>query len=303
MKRSYNMLALGALILALFALTQVVFIVRQGEVAVLTRLGRPVTAITEPGLYRRWPMPIERVYSFDSRLRVAEGSLEESLTADGKNVLLSLYAGWKIEDPIKFLERVGSDAQAEAAVDGLLRAAKSTVIGRFPFASLVNADAAQLKLADIEQAILAGVQESATARYGLKVDFVGLRRIGLPESITESVFARMRAERQELAGRYKAEGEGESIRIRAQADSDRDRQLAEAEARAKRTRAEGDAAAAAAYQAFDQNPELAIYLRQLEIMERILKERATVVLSADTEPFFHLKSGSGATNTPAPRGP
>lgn len=289
MKRSFNLLALGALVAVLFVFTQVLFIVRQGEVAVLTRLGRPVGAITEPGLYRRWPLPVERVYTFDSRVRVAEGSLEESLTADGKNVLLSLYAGWRIQDPIKFLERVGTDNQAAAAVDGLLRAAKSTVIGRFPFAALVNADAAQLRLADIEQAILAGVQEQAGARYGLQVDFVGLRRIGLPESITESVFARMRAERQELADRYKAEGEGESIRIRAQADAERDQLLAQADADAKRTRADGDAQAAAAYEVFEKNPELAMFLRKLEIMEETLKERATVVLNVETEPFDLLK--------------
>ena len=289
MKRSFNLLALGALVAVLFVLTQILFIVRQGEVAVLTRLGRPVGAISEPGLYRRWPLPVERVYTFDSRVRVAEGSLEESLTADGKNVLLSLYAGWRIQDPIKFLERVGTDGQAEAAVDGLLRAAKSTVIGRFPFAALVNADAAQLKLAEIEQAILAGVQEQAEARYGLQVDFVGLRRIGLPESITESVFARMRAERQELADRYKAEGEGESIRIRAQADAERDQLLAQADADAKRTRADGDAQAAAAYEVFEKNPELAMFLRKLEIMEETLKERATVVLNVETEPFDLLK--------------
>ena len=215
---------------------------------------------------------------------------------DGKNVLLSLYAGWRIQDPIKFLERVGTEGQAAAAVDGLLRAAKSTVIGRFPFASLVNADAAQLKLADIEQAILAGVQEQAGARYGLQVDFVGLRRIGLPESITESVFARMRAERQELADRYKAEGEGESIRIRAQADAERDQLLAQAEADAKRTRAEGDAKAAEAYEVFEKNPELAMFLRKLEIMEQTLKERATVVLNVETEPFDLLKG-----NRPAPQ--
>lgn len=289
MKRSLPLILLGALIAALFVLTQVVFIVRQGEVAVLTRLGRPVGAITEPGLYRRWPTPIERVYAFDSRMRTAEGSLEESLTADGKNVLLSLYAGWRIKDPVKFLERVGTEQQAEAAVDGLLRAAKSTVIGRFPFSALVNADAKLLKLVDIEQAILAGVQSQAGARYGLQVDFVGLRRLSLPESITESVFARMRAERQELADRYKAEGEGESIRIRALADSERDKLLAQADADAKRTRAEGDAAAANSYQVFEQNPELAMFLRKLEVMEQILKDRATVVLNADTEPFDLLK--------------
>lgn len=299
MKRNLSLIVLGGLIALLFILTQVVFIVRQGEVAVLTRLGRPVGAITEPGLYRRWPRPVERVYTFDSRVRLAEGTLEESLTADGKNVLLSFYAGWRIQDPVKFLERVGAEKQAEAGIDALLRAAKSTVIGRYPFSALVNVDAAQLKLTDIEAAILAGVKEQALARYGLQVDFIGLRRIGLPETITESVFARMRAERQELADRYKAEGEGEAIRIKAQADSERDQQLAQADADAKRLRAEGDAAAVKHYEVFEQNPELAMFLRKLDVMEETLKTRSTVILSADMEPFDQLKSPSNASSRAA----
>lgn len=289
MKRNPVTLLLGSLIALLFILTQIVFIVRQGEVAVLTRLGRPVRAITEPGLYPRWPAPIERAYVYDARIRLAEGSLEESLTADGKNVLLGFYAGWRIADPVKFLERVGAEKPAEAGIDGLLRAAKSTAVGRYPFSALVNSDPALLKLGELEGVILKAVQEQAVSRYGIEVAFVGLRRIGLPETITESVFARMRAERQELADRYKAEGEGEAVRIKAEAESQRDTVLAQAEADAKRLRAEGDALAVKQYAVFEQQPELAMFLRKLDVMQDVLKERATVVLSAEMQPFDTLK--------------
>lgn len=290
MKRNPTMVIIGFLIAALFILLQVVFILRQGEVAVLTRLGNPVASITEPGLYRRWPWPIEKVYSYDNRVRSLEGSFEESLTEDGKNVLVALYAGWQIHDPVKFLERVGTPEQAESNLDGLLRTFKNAALGRTKFSNLVNVDASQLKLDDVEQKVLADVKTAALERYGVDMNFVGIRRIGLPEAITQSVFDRMRAERTELADRYKSEGEGEAIKIRAQADGDRDKLLAQADADAKRTRAEGDAAAAEYYQVFEKSPDLAMFLRKLEVLEDTLKEKATVVLGTDTEPFDLLKN-------------
>ncbi len=295
MKRNIGMILVGLVVAAIFIFLQIVFIVRQGEVAILTRFGRPVTAIQEPGLYRRWPWPIEKIYTYDNRTRPLEGSFEETLTQDGKNVLVSLYAGWRIQDPIKFIERVGALEQAESNLDGLLRTAKNAAIGRQKFSNLVNVDPGSLRLDDIESQVLVDVKSAALDRYGVEVQFVGIRRIGLPEAITESVFERMRAERTELADRYRSEGEGEAIKIRAQADGERDKLLAQAEADAKRIRAEGDAAAAEYYQVFEKNPDLAIFLRKLEVLEETLKEKATVVLSTDTEPFDILKSAKPET--------
>ena len=84
-------------------------------------------------------------------------------------------------------------------------------------------------------------------------------------------------------------GAGEAIKIRAQADSERDQMLAKAEAEARKLRAEGDAAAAQYYQTFAKNPDLATFLRKLEVMQDTLKEKSTVILSTETEPFDLLK--------------
>lgn len=294
MKRNIPMIFLGVLIAAVFALLQVVFTLRQGEVAVLTQLGRPVRALTEAGLYLRWPWPIQRVYRYDNRTRTLQGSFEETLTQDGKNVLVALYAGWRISDPITFLERVGTIEQAESNLDGLLRTYKNAAVGQLTFAQLVNIDPSALRADQIEQTVLHAVQPEALRRYGVDVRFVGVRRIGLPEAITQSVFERMRAERQALADRYRSEGEGEAIRIRAQADSERDQLLAQAEADARRSRAEGEAAAAGFFQVFEKSPELATFLRKLDALEETLREKSTVVLSSDTEPFDLLRGGDNA---------
>ncbi len=289
MKKNITLIVFGVVIAALFVLLQMVFIVRQGEVAVVTLLGKPVKAVAEAGLYSRWPWPIQRVYSFDNRTRTLEGSFEETQTADGKNVLVSVYAGWRIADPVKFLERVGTAERAEVNLDGLIRTYKNANVGQLRFGQLVNTDATQLKHDDLEKQLLAAVQGPAKDRYGIDVGFVGVRRVGLPESVTQSVFERMKAERQELADRYKSEGAGEAIKIRAQADSERDQMLAKAEAEARKLRAEGDAAAAQYYQTFAKNPDLATFLRKLEVMQDTLKEKSTVILSTETEPFDLLK--------------
>jgi len=294
MKRNLWIMITGLLVAALLLLLQVLFIVRQGEVAVLTTFGQPRRALTEPGLYVRWPWPVQRVYLFDARLRCLEGATEQVLTQDGKNLLVAVYAGWRISDPRLFLERVGTPAQAALGLDGLLRHHKTAVLGQYTLAQLVNVHPAELRYADIEQRMLTAVQAEARARYGIAVEFLGLRQLGLPEAITAKVFDRMREERKAIADGYRSEGEGEAIRIRAEADSARDQTLAKAEGDAKRLRAEGDAAAAEYYGVFEKNPELAMFLRKLEVLEQTLKEKSTVVLSADTEPFDLLRGGTPA---------
>jgi len=285
MKRNSLLLTVGVLVAALFVLLQVLFTVREGESAVVTTFGKPQRALTEAGLYVRWPWPIQRVYRFDNRIHTLEGTFEETLTSDGKNVLVAVYAGWRIHDPKMFLQRIGTPEQAERNLDALIRSQKNAILGQFPFSGLINTNTNAVKFEEIEQKMLTAVQGSALERYGVEVQFVGIRKIGLPESITEKVFARMKAEREEIAERYRSEGEGEAIKIRAQADSERNQLLATAEAGAKRIRAEGDAKAAESYQVFEKDPDLAIFLRKLESLEQTMKKKTSVVLSTDKPPF------------------
>lgn len=294
MKRKLSLMLFGLIIIALFALMQLLFIVREGEVAVVTQWGRPVNALTEAGLYKRWPWPVQRIYRYDHRVRTLQGSFEEALTADGKNVLIALYAGWRIAEPIRFLERVGTVEQAETSLDGLLRTFKNSAVGQYRFGQLVNTDASALRGEEIEQHVLEQARPQALERYGIELQFVGIRRLGLPEAITQSVFERMRAERQALADRYRSEGEGEAIRIRAGADSQRDQLLARADADARRSRAEGEAEAAEHFKVFEKSPELALFLRKLDALEETLKSKSTVVLSSDSQPFDLLRGGTNA---------
>lgn len=293
MKKNIWIPLLGLLVAALLLVAMVLYTVREGEAAVFTTFGRPVRTVSEPGLAWRWPWPVQRVYRFDLRRHCLEGLAEQTLTADGKNVIVSMYLGWRVADPLRFLERVGTVPDAERNLNGLLSTYKNAVLGRYPFRALINTDPAALQFDALEAEVLSLVAPEARARYGIDVDFTGLRRLTLPEAITEKVFERMRAERTELAERYRSEGEGEAIRLRAAADSSRDQLLANAEADAQRLRAQGDAEATEFFSVFEQEPELAMFLRKLAILEETLRERATVVLGPDTQPF-DLLQGEGA---------
>jgi len=292
MKQRVLMSLVGLTMLILLALLMLVFTVRQGDVVVVTTFGKVQRSISLAGLYFRWPWPIQKVQTYDNRWHLLPGTYEQTLTLDGKNILAGVYAGWRIADPIQFFQGLGTVQQAENNLNGLIRNHKNATLGQFNFSNLVNVDETALKFEEIEQAILKAVQPGARDRYGIEVGFIGIRQIGLPPSITEKVFERMRAERAEIAERYLSEGEGEAIRIRAEADSQRDQMLAEAEAKAKRMRADGDAAAAEFYKTFEENPELANFLKKLEVLEETLQEGSTLILGTDTQPF-DLLEGDG----------
>ena len=280
--------------LLLFAFS---FIVHQGEVAVVSTFGDPQRSIEEPGFYLRWPWPIHAVYRFDNRLRTIPGALEETQTYDGKIVILRMHAGWQIDDPIMFLERVGSVERAEGYLDGLIRNYKNDVIGRHPLSALLSTLPEDVRLDEMEREVLGEVQREALDRYSIRVAFVGASQLSLPENITQSVFERMRAERERLAEHHRSMGESDGRRIRAEADSQREQILAVAAAEAEALRAEGDAQAIESYRVFEQDPELAQYLRKLSLLETTMTNRTTLVVGTDFAPFDLLRS----EHVPAPK--
>lgn len=286
MKTSRLNLVIGTLLLALFVLLLFLFQVRQTEVAVVTTFGKATRPIAEPGLYFKWPWPVQKVTKLDKRLQALEGKFEETLTADGRNLLITVFAGWRIADPALFYSRFAgaSLAEAERSLENILRTAKNAAVGRHPFAHFVSVKTGDLKFDEIEKEILDAVRKDAQAQ-GIEVEIARIKRLGLPESVTEKVFDRMRAERSKEVERLRAEGQEEAIKIRSKADLDRDKLLADADAQAYRIRGEGEAEAAKSFAVFQQNPELALLILKLASLEETLKERSTLVLDPRTPPF------------------
>lgn len=286
---------IGGLLALIFACFLFLFQVRQTEVAVVTTFGRFSRSITEPGLNVRWPWPIQKIYKFDNRIVNFERRFEQTTTADGRSVLVSVFIGWHIDDPRLFMERLvsGDKNRVEQNLEGIVRDTKNAVIGAHPFGDLVSTNKARVRLNQIEQEMLASLHSRVRSNYGIAIDLLGIQQIGLPESITTKVFDRMRAERQRLVKQFQNEGEAEAIRIRSEADRIRQESLAQAEAQATILRGQGEAEAAKSYVAFEQNPELAMFLIQINALGNSLKTKATLVLDPQTPPFSLL--GANAT--------
>ncbi len=264
------------------------------ETAVVTTLGRVEEYTPEPGLHFRWPYPFQEVIKFDARRRCFEGNegkIEETRTADGSNIMVGIFVIYSIENAAKFYAELETVAKAEDLLNSQMRSVKNAAFGSFKFNQIINTDVSQLKLNEIESIIQKELAAS-TARFGIKIHNAGINALGEPASITEEVLKRMVEERKLEAQTYLSSGNTEAQKIRIAAEARSRTIVAEAEAEAKEIRAKGDAEAAKYYAAFKENPELAIFLRKLDALRKIMKTKTTLVLDTDAAPFDLLKSNS-----------
>ncbi len=290
MKRNPLTLIIGLLLIIVFALLLFVFQVRQSEVAVVTTFGKPTRPITQPGAYLKWPWPIQKVWWFDQRVQNFEDRLTEGLTRDSFNLLTSVYVGWKVSDPAAFFPRFAGSANPISSAEGLLDQwlgnAKTAVVGRHPLADFLSTTDNGASFVAIEKELLGAIQSQlSTNNFGLEIEFLGIKRVQLPESVSQSVFERMTSERKVLADRFQFEGEAEAQRIRSEADRKAAELLANAQGQATAIKGQGEAEAAKSLKVFQQNPELASFIFRLSALEEALKERSTLILDQHTPPF------------------
>lgn len=268
--------------------------VSETETAVVTTFAKVEDYTPEPGLHFRWPYPFQDVIKFDKRLLCFEGNegkIEETPIADGANVMVGIYVIYQISDAKKFYETIETVSKAEDFLNSKMRSVKNAVFGRYKFNQLINTDPKEVKLAEIEEQIQKELQDAA-AQFGITVAEAGVNAFGQPSRITDEVLKRMVEERKLAAQKYLASGNTEAQKIRIDADTQSRNIIATAEAKAKEIRAQGDADAAKAYAVFTQNPELAVFLRKLDALKRIMESKTTLVLDTDTAPFDIFKSQS-----------
>jgi modulator of FtsH protease HflC len=298
MKRNFLTVIIGAVLVLIFVLLLFVFQVRQSEVAVVTTFGKPTAhPYTEPGAYFKWPWPIQKVYKFDQREQTFEDKFSQTYTRDNNNLIVTIYTGWKISDASAFYPKfLGSIPDAQLALENMLRNAKNAVIGKHDLSDIVNTDPKQLKFDEIESEIQQAVQaDLSTNNYGISLEFLGLKKIELPESVTQSVFQRMTADRQLLISKEQYLGEKEATIIRADADRQASETIANAEASAIRIHGEAEAAAAPTLRVFEQNPDLYLFLLRIDALKASLNQKTTLIFDDRTPPFDlfqHLPTNS-----------
>lgn len=267
------------------------FVVEVGQFAVVTRFGRPVATYAEPGLHFRIPV-VDQVVRIDGRLLLTEPPVSEYLTLDKKNVIARPFLAWRVKDPLRFLQTVLLRESAEARLSAVTSSELGAALGSVPFEALVSVDPQKMRLSKIAEGVEQRVRDTAAREYGIDVVSLRLERLAFPQQNEAAVFQRMRAERERIARQFRSEGEESSLKIRAEADRERSELLAEADRKAAQIRGEAEAEAARVYaEALKQDPEFFRFVRTLESYDKIIDDKTTIVLPADSPLMRTLVEG------------
>jgi len=270
------------------------FAVKETEFVLVTQFGKPVRTITEAGLHVKWFF--QSANYFDRRLRIYNPRPSEFLSRDKKNLVIESYVAWKIQDPKRFIETVGDAAAAEMRLHDIVWSGLAAVLGTHDLEEMVSTSPEKIQAQQVLDDLTASTDRAALAQYGIQVIDVRIKRLNLPEQNKQSVYARMRAERERIARQYRAEGEEQALRIRADADRQKEEILSVAYKAAEKTKGEGDAESTRIYsQAYSRNPRFYKLVRTLEAYKKIFDDKTTAILSSDSELLKIMMRGeSGA---------
>lgn len=258
-----------------------VFTVREDQYAVLFRLGEIQRSDFEPGLHFKLPL-VNNVMKFDRRILNLSSRQERFLTSEKKDVLVEAVVKWRIKDVRDFYTATrGDELRAQQTLGQIV---KDRMRDEF------NKRTLRQVVADQRDEMMANLRTAATAaaeRLGIEVVDVRIKRIDLPEQVTEAVFARMRSERAQVANKLRSSGAQQAEQRRAEADRKVQVLLAEAEREAQQLRGEGDARAAAIYAAaYAKDPEFYAFHRSLEAYRQSFKQQGNVLVLDPKSEFF-----------------
>jgi len=273
--------------LLLSALYASFYTVEQTESAILVQLGQPAEKTIEPGLHIKIPI-IQKIIFFDNRLLDYDAPRAEMLSADKKNLIIENFAKWRVENPLKFYKTMRNMDGARLRLGDVIDSEIRLELGRH-----VMIDILSKPRAEIMDAVKKRINEWAQ-NGGLSVVDVRIKRIDLPPENQEAVYARMKAERDRIAGQYRAEGQEAALKIKAAADSERAILLAEARRKAQVIQGQGDAEAARIYaEAFSQDPPFFDFMRTMEASRKALGDKTILMMSPDNQLLrFMKKSGA-----------
>jgi membrane protease subunit HflC len=288
MKKNVITFVIAAVLVVIFVLLLFTFQVPQAQVVVVSRFQEPKRTINEPGLCFKWPWPIDSINRFDQRVQMFEDQFSETYLKDNSILLASVYVGWRISDAKAFFPKFpgGSAALAQRTLQTIISNAKVAAMAHYNISDLVNSDAANLKFDDVEKEMRTSVEaQLAQNNYGISIEFLGLKRIGLPESVTQSVFDRMKAERNKYITEANSQGDARATEIKSDADRRAADLIAGATAAATRIQGEGEAEAAKMLGVFQQNPDLAVFQLELEAVKSSSSQKTTLILDETKPPY------------------
>src|SRR5262245_28414058 len=204
----------GLALIVLVVLWRSFFTLDETQFAVVTQFGKPVRTLADAGLKVKFPW--QSLLTFEKRLIIYNPRPSEFLTRDKKNVVVDNYVCWRIADPNRFLQTVNDTVGAEMRLHDTVWAAVAAAIGGADLSSLVSTKPEEVRLQEVMRQVTDQCRTRAMEQYGVEIVDVRMKRLNLPAQNRESVFARMRAERERIAKQYRAEGEAEALKIRAE---------------------------------------------------------------------------------------
>lgn len=275
------------LVVAGVVVASLAFVVDQREQVVVLQFGEPVRTIQEPGLKFKLPWPIQEVRRFERRVLNVDPPVEQVILADQRRLDVDVFGRYRIDNPQLFLESVNNEGTARQRLSTFMIASLREVLG--------NATQVEV-LSDARADIMDSIREAVDGRAAaLGIDIVDVRivRADVPEDTVQSVFDRMRSEREREAREFRAQGQELSQQIRARADRERTVLLAEAERASEILRGEGDEEAIRIRgEAFSQDGEFYSFYRALEAYRGSFNpEDTTLVLSPNSEFFRFFNEG------------
>jgi modulator of FtsH protease HflC len=294
--RSHRLAAIAAVALALDLLVSSVYVVNEGEQALVVRLGAPVGVVDQPGLKVKAPF-IDTVYVTSTRSLLLEPPVEQAIMGDQKRLELQPYARYRIVDPLRFYQALRTPEAANAQLAQLVSSSARRELGQIPLRAL---------LTDERSHILDLIKSEVAAKakpLGISVDEVRFHRADLPLETSQAIYDRMKSERQREAKELRAQGFEWAQQIQARADRERTVILSEAQRAATLARGEGDAEANNTLtDAFSKDPQFYAMYRSLQTYRGALANSApTMVVSPDAEFMRLLKSGPQPQPADGPR--
>ena len=277
-------LILAAALLA--TLWSSVMFLDERELAIITQFGEYKRDLTRPGLHFKLPF-VQEVYRMESRVLASDAAAAEYLTLDKKRLVADPITRWKVKDPLRFYTTVHDESGARARLDDIVNSELRRELASHDFGDIIGNAREPLM-----QRVADNVSRAAR-EFGIEVVDVRIKRADLPNEVEESVFGRMRAERDRVAKQYRSEGEEEAAKIRAETDKERTILLAKAYETSQTARGEGDAQSTAIYGgAFGKDPEFYEFTRSLDTYDKVMGQKSTVVVSTGSEVFKYLRKAT-----------
>ncbi len=279
-----------SVLLAVIVASKTLYIISETERGVLLKFGKVVEHDLPPGLHVKIPL-VHEVRRFDARVLTLDAPPERFLTVEKKGIIVDSYAKWRILDVKRFYTATdGDEVSAQRLLAQRINEGLRNQFGYRSLQEVVSGERDQL-MEDLTKML----NDLTIEKLGVELIDIRVKRIDLPEQVSDSVFSRMTAEREREAREHRSKGKEQAEVIRA--DADRQRTILEAEAYrdAELLRGEGDAKATAIYSsAYNQDPEFYRFVRSLTAYKESFKNKSDImVVSPDSDFFRYLKDSAG----------